>query len=426
MKYSIPYKIIVSHLLTNISLNHKILQSTLLFVSMALSLGSTFLASVVTARMLGPEKYGDLKFIQSIWSLINVLLTFGYLQSGSRLLATIDEKKYSEELVGTVIIIAFLMGIGMMSVVIILSYPIDYFFNTKLKHTLFYLSPLIIVLPLRQALSLVLQSLNKIYYLSLLNVLPTSIYLLIIFIFSKISDLSTGLVLFLQQSTLFIVVFPLFFLLKPSVRSFTSWFTKLKDENKHYGNEVYKGSLASVATSYINRLAIAYWVDNKAVGFYSLALSLVEPLKMIPISVASSSIREFAKSKSISRKIILSTSVISLLAFIGALVFFGDPLSLIYSKDFSVTGQMANFTSVGAILYGFGDFFNRFLGVHGRGKSLKKTAYLVGLINCLGIFILVPLFGAWGAVITSVVVGISYLFFMSISYIKYTHFRSLV
>jgi O-antigen/teichoic acid export membrane protein len=178
--------------------------------------------------------------------------------------------------------------------------------------------------------------------------------------------------------------------------------------------------VAGVATGHLNRLAISYWVDNTAVGFYSLATTLTEPLKMIPGVVGTSSFKEFANQHRISPKVTRATIVASFLAFVAALIFFGKPLSLLYTEAFAAVSPMARVAALGAVLYGYGDFYNRFMGAHGKGAALRNTALMVGAVNVLGFFIFVPLWGAWGAIAANLVVGFVYPGVMYWYYRKYT------
>ena len=201
------------------------------------------------------------------------------------------------------------------------------------------------------------------------------------------------------------------------------WGGEIRKTHRSYGWPVYVGSVAAVATGHLNRLAISYWVDNTAMGFYSLASTLTDPLKMIPGVVGTSSFKEFANQRQISAKVTRATIVASALALVVALIFLGEPLALLYTEAFAAVSPMARVAAVGAVLYGFGDFYNRFMGAHGKGAALRNTALMVGAVNVLGFFIFVPLWGAWGAIAANVVVGFVYPGVMYWYYRKYT--RSL-
>lgn len=335
-----------------------------------------------------------------------------FFHSGGRILAIEEEPENIREIVGTILLVSFIIGICLSIFSAIISKPIDGFFKTNLSRDMILLAPFVFVLSIHAALLLILQGINRIYLLSILNVIPVLFYLLSIFILSNLQLISIVTVLFSTQISYLVVIIFIIVWLQPSFKSTMRWWPVIRENNKTYGGPVYKGSLANVATSYINRLAIAYWVDNTSIGFYSLASSLTEPLKLIPNAVATSSFRSFAKQRKISPKIIFVTIGFSMVTLSIALLFFGQPLSWVYTKNFAPVGALARALSAAAILIGFGDFFNRFLGAHGKGKELRDAAYLMGGVNVVGFLLLVPRWGVWGLVLTSIFAGIAYFLFI--------------
>jgi O-antigen/teichoic acid export membrane protein len=281
------------------------------------------------------------------------------------------------------------------------------------------LSPLIIGTTLRDALVLILQSTNQITLLAAIEFLPSVFYLAALYSISKMTTINSGITLALQQASFLAAVFVIIFFLRPRIGSFRHYFQKIREENKKFGFPVYMGLLATYATSYINRLSISYWVDNTAIGFFSLAATISEPLKLIPNAAAISSFKSFAKQEKISRNIFLFTIISSSLALPAALLAIDPLLSWFYPKGFAAVGSMAKMLAVGAFAQGFGDFYNRFLGAHGKGKSLRNVAYLVGLVNIFGVMFLTPFFGINGAVFTTVLAGLANVTFMFITYRRF-------
>ena len=80
---------------------------------------------------------------------------------------------------------------------------------------------------------------------------------------------------------------------------------------------------------------------------------------------------------------------------------------------------LAYYTSIGAIFHGLGDFFNRFLAAHGKGKQLRNSNFQIGIVNLLGYILLVDIFGVYGAAITRLLAGIVYFSIMLFYYLKY-------
>lgn len=394
----------------------RVLQPLILFGSMIMGMGCTFISSILTARGLGTESYGDTKFIQSLWLLLYLLLSLGLFNSSGRLALIEKNSDEVHDLLGTTILIMVVIGAGISSIVLLTASFIDSVFQMKLAKIVIILSPLAIALPVREGLALLLQSIGKIYSLAMLNVLPSLLYLLGVVLASQSKVLSVSMVLCLQQVTVLVVAGAIIISIRPRFHSVRNWCKKILNENRSYGGPVYVGSLAGVASAQVNRIAISYWVDNRAIGFYSLALQLVEPLRFIPSAVSTSSLREFVRQNKVSRKLLWGTFAMSVVSVCVCLVLFGAPLTWLYSKDFAEAGTMARAATLSAILYGFGDFYNRFLGAHGKGNVLRNAALLVGLANAAGFFLLLPFFGAWGGIVTTILAGAVYFGCMLTSY----------
>lgn len=394
-------------------------QSLVLFSSLIGSMGLSFIGSILTSNILGPAHYGDMKFIQTIWLLLSLVCTFGLFQSGSRVLLLETNESFAKQIIGVILLLALIMGISIGLITAIIAYPIDLFFHTDIASIILIASPLIIGIPLRDAMYLILQSTNQIFLLSGLSFSPPLLYLIGVFVLSKFIILSTGMILAIQQVSLIGVVLVVIVIIRPKVGSFRNLLQKIKEENKRFGFPIYTGSLANTATSYINSLAISYWVDNAAIGFFSLASTLTEPLKLIPNAVATSSYKSFLSQKKVSKKLLGFTLMASSGSFIVAWWFFGRPLSWFYTAGFSTVGSMARVIALGSITFGFGDIFNRFLGAHGLGEKVRNVAYINGLVNGMGFLFLTPFIGVNGAVVTSVLGSFAYLIFMFLSYKRF-------
>jgi len=87
-----------------------------------------------------------------------------------------------------------------------------------------------------------------------------------------------------------------------------------------------------------------------------------------------------------------------------------------YGNEFLPVIELNYLVCFGILLHGMADFFNRFLGAHGKGKLLRNSSFIVGIAT-LGInIILIPKFGAMGAAYTKILSGLVYLLVMLFCY----------
>ena len=71
----------------NMQLSNRKKQVFLLYGSSVVGLLVGVLNSVLNTRVLSPELYGDVRYVQNIISFVSSILLVGYFTSGSRLLA---------------------------------------------------------------------------------------------------------------------------------------------------------------------------------------------------------------------------------------------------------------------------------------------------------------------------------------------------
>ena len=189
---------------------------------------------------------------------------------------------------------------------------------------------------------------------------------------------------------------------------------------KLFGFNVYMGSLFAVGFSQLTGVLISYFAsDNSGVGFYSLAVTIAGPLAFIPNVIATTHYKDFSTSNKVSRKLMLVTLSISCAALLGTVLLVGPFINIFYGSSFAPVIRLTYIVSFGIILNGLADFFNRFLGAHGKGKALRNSAFIVGLGIMILNIILIPLFGETGAAWTTFFSGVIYFMCM------YFYYRSL-
>ena len=121
------------------------------------------IVSVVNTRILGPEIYGNFKFIQSVYSFIAVIISFGFVVTISKLIAEKRNNQIRQELVGSAVIISTVIGIAFVVIMIIFALVQDMFFSVDLKKEILIISPLFFFIPFVLGFENILQGENKIY-----------------------------------------------------------------------------------------------------------------------------------------------------------------------------------------------------------------------------------------------------------------------
>lgn len=393
-------------------------QVVYLYVASLLGLLLGLLSSIVNTRFVSPSDYGDVRYVQNIIQFLASLLLFGYFLSGSRLLALSKSEKESKEIRGGMILILCASTI----VLFILLYLCSLFFgdSPKISH-LFLLSIPVCGFPLfNNYINTTAQGDNHIGRLALSRLLPYLIYIpTAYYIFSSYGASSESLILLqwgIYTFTLLIIIIST----KPRFSNLKRTFSSLNKENKSYGLQLYYGSLAMLATNYIAGISLGYFnEDNINVGFYTLALTVVSPLSMLPSIIGTTYFKEFATMNKIPSKVLKATIVITILTCILYIALIQPLVNLLYSEAYSKVGLYASIMSVGFSIHGVGDMLNRYLGSHGQGRCIRNSSYACGIFKIIGFTLFVYLWDINGALITNILSSSAYFFVLLFYYYRF-------
>ena len=401
--------------------DRKIRQVLSLYLSMVLGIAVGIGVSVVNTRFLGPQRYGDLKFLQNMFTFVVSFLTFGTFVTGSRLLAQREHESRKHELMGNILILASASSLAMIVGLFTFSFFEERLFHNELGRMIRIFSPLLFVFPFNQCLENILQGDNRIYEMSVLRISPRLCYLAGALAFNYFVPLSLHSALGIQLLTHAALILVMIRRLKPSLGKVRRNLSIIWVENRSYGFQVYLGMIFGVATGQLAGLSIGYFTgDNTNVGFYALALTISMPLMMIPSVVGTTFFKDFANRSSIPPKATKVTIVLSLLALATFVLVIKKLVLFLYSSEYIAVVPLAYIVSFGSLCHGFGNYVNRFLGAHGKGRELRNGAILVGVANIAGNTVLVSRYGAQGAAITKLLSGLIFVFAMLYYYKKYT------
>jgi O-antigen/teichoic acid export membrane protein len=379
-----------------------------LYTSMVLGIIIGIIVSVINTRLLGPKQYGDLKFLENLFSFVVTFLTLGVFVSGSRLLALEKNEAIKHQLIGNLLILSSAVSVALIIGLFVFSFFEERIFHNELGRIIRIFSPLLFVFPFQLCLQSIMQGDNRIYELSAFQIGPRILYIIGAISFNYFVHLSLTSALGIQLIALATIILVMIIRLQPKFINIKKNLSIIWQENKTYGFQVYIGTIAGVASGQLGGLSIGYFIDNTNVGFFSLALTIAMPLTMIPNAVGTTFFKDFANRDSIPKKATAVTTVLSICALIFFLLIIKKVILLLYSSEYSAVVPLAYLVSVGCIFHGFGDYINRFIGAHGKGKQLRNGAFAVGVSNILGYIILVYFFGVKGAAITKIISGFIY------------------
>lgn len=382
------------------------------------------ITSIVITKYLGAQGFGDFKFIMSIFNFGIIIFAFGFFQAGNRALVLNNNTQKAKEYYGAELIITSGLFL-IMSFFLVLYALFDSNIQEKqLDKFLLCVIPFGWVFLMSRYFETLFQADNRIRMLGQFRLYPKIGFLLVaVLIYYIFNDLETNrlfVVYGLYLITEVIVYLLIIVKLNVSFKNIKNRFKEIWYYNKTFGFNVYLGSLFAVGFGQLTEILISYFgVDNSGVGFYSLALTFTMPLTFIPNTIATTHYKDFSTSKKIPRKLVLITLGLSLSALVGLWIIVPPFIKCFYGVEFESVILLNFIVSIGVIAYGFGDFYNRYLGANGQGKALRNSSFFVGgcmmLFNCL----FIPRWGETGAAYAKLITGFVYLFVIIYYYLRY-------
>ncbi len=384
------------------------------------------ITSIVITRYLGPQGFGDYKFIQSIFNFAIIIFTFGFFQAGNRALVLNNDKQKAKEYYGAELLITGALFI-VMSVFLVLYALFDHNIQAKqLDKFLLFVIPFGWIFLLSRYFETLFQADNQIRLLGEFRLYPKIGFLiaalLIYFVFAKYDTNRLAVIYGLYLLTEVVVYVIIFFKLKISFKNLKERLQEIWNYNKSFGFNVYLGALFALGFAQLTGILISYFgIDNSGVGFYSLAITFTMPLTFIPNTIATTHYKDFSTSSKIPAKLLWITIGLSAAALVGLWVIVPPFVSYFYGKAFESVIWLNFIVSFGVIAHGFGDFFNRYLGANGQGVALRNASFIVGASTMLFNLLLIPKWGENGAAYARLITG-----FVYICTILFYYLRSLV
>lgn len=374
--------------------------SKVLFAATIGALGLSFAGTVLNAHLLGDEKFGDWKYLQSFVILVSYLVNFGLYSSGGRLVAATNNPDKIKIYKGYLMYFA-LAGLS----VIILSLVIcGLFFPRILSKPLFNMAlvmlPLFIIHPLGFYFEAVYQGQKKLLGLATYRFVPPFLYVLFLYAFQSMSQGSIYYNAILFYATSFVVCMILLKTDSPIFKTGTSEWKDLKAQHKALGIQLYWGGIWSVGVIYLLPILVGFFnIDNKDVGHYSLALSCIMPLSILPSIVGTSNFKAYITARKIPkenfRKVIIACIIMQVV-----LILLIDKIILVFlGEKYMAVAAMIKIGSFGAVLHGFADFVNKFLLAKGESRYMKKVSIAVGIVQLVSSLLLIKLYSSTGAII---------------------------
>ena len=421
---------ILKNLLNRLKQNPKAKQSIGLLIINFSGLPLGVVTSILLAKMLGAEGLGNYNFIFSIFTFSSLIVTLGLFQSGNRALVLNHSKARAKSYYGAMLVIVLLLFTLLSSVLLLYGLMDPNLKNKNLTSTFLAVLPLGLIILSGNYIETLLQADNRIGLISFYRLSSKVLYLLCLISLYLIEGFHENRLLLIAIYS-YCIAYSLSFLLvisklRPSAKRLANRFKEIWLYNKSFGFNIYIGSVFAVGFASLSQILIGYFSPNNgSVGFYALALTFCAPLSLIPNTIATVYYKDFARSPKVPDKMLKFSLLISFMALLLLWLVIKPFVNFFYGEDFKSVITLSYILSIGVLAHGFGDMYNRFLGANGQSIALRNSAFIVGIASTITGFVLIPLFGVYGAVAASLTAGFIYLSAIYSCYLKFISNGSL-
>lgn len=390
--------------------NKTALQTGYAFFSQVFGLLVSFLVVIVVTNEMGEIRFGDYSFVLAIITFYSIFFEFGLLSSLSKMMAQNTNYNKEKELLGLSVFMVALISIAFIVFTFISSIFIQYFFegNTGLLLQKTALFTWAFCLPF--FLQQILKGVNKIEQLSvlfMLNKILSSALLLLLIYWQKLSIENAIIAVSISNIFTFLI-----FIVrtKPNFRNITKHWDSLKQDVKDYGSKKYFSKIIETSTFHTDKLMIGFFSSNVLVGFYNSAMTFANPIGIFGNALSNSKFKDFANKQAIKSKLIKTNLIFTLVAIIGANILGFLVVYFYWGENFLPVTYILPILSIAVGLNALYQPYANWIASNGFGDFIKQKSIYSAFTNILLNLMFIPLWGAIGAGIASLIAeAISYL-----------------
>ena len=195
-------------------------------------------------------------------------------------------------------------------------------------------------------------------------------------------------------------VFVFYFILKPSFIGLKEYYSEIKAAHTEFGFDYYLGSIANQTSFKIDDLLITAWISPVQLGFYAIARVLTAPIGLASTALNNALFKDYSNSKKIPGKVFIYNTGIAVLALLVINLIGEYIIMYVFGTEFLESAEHIFIFSLAFFFMALYQPFN-FLTAKGKGKIVRNTSYAESAVNVMGNFILIPIIGIMGALITT-------------------------
>lgn len=379
------------------------------FISLAISSLVHFLLRVVLGRELGASGLGLYTLVFTIYMFGMQFAAFGIGAALTKYVAEHNENaKKIREFVSSGLIGSFSSGLIMGVLLYLVSnvIAINIFHSPEMAHLLKMTAVCFPFIALQKTALGTLNGLRKMNYFALVNIIQNvSVFALSIILVILFKMNVTGAVLGFVAPTIFVSLFSLYFI-KDFFEVPSKLFDTVSRELSWFGFYVVLTNSVGLILVQIDSLLIGYFMDETEVGYYAVAVVLVQGITLLPSAIqrvttpaiaAYHGKGEYESIRKLIKNTMLKTFLVTVFLSVLLAVFGKFLIGFLFTEEFLPAYIPLLILLIGYTIYALTISVGGALSSIGKVNIAFRISALCALINIALNITLIPKFGIIGA-----------------------------
>lgn len=368
-------------------------QALQLFGTKMLAMLIGFFAMVIASRILGPQGYGDFRFVIAYIALFTIFLRFGVGDSLEYMLGNSKDNKLDNEYIGAGIILGYALGLS----VGIVSLVSGLIIRGNLGNLLILSSPLATFSILNMFIPRISVGTNKISRFSANNLMYYGIFLALILIL----PMDTLKTVYAYLGSVAFSTIAILATFRPKFSNLKANMRKVIGVTKSYGVHVYLGNALDQSTFKIDEMYITYFVGTIYLGYYAVAFLLVSPIVELSVAIANVRYKHFARTEELSKKLLKFNYVWMGASVVGIILARGFLVDIFFGSEYDYAKLIMIPLAIGVFFQGLYQPYVTYYLSRGRGKYVRNRSIYSTIADLVANTVLTPIYGVMGTAVAT-------------------------
>ena len=374
-------------------------KTTLLYIAMLLNVAIGYLITKINSNYLTLAEFGMYSLFITTILFSRVFFSFGLFETIARIVAIEKNPVTIREYYGANLIFTVALGFLLNVAILILSLFFDKIFEIKIANLLFVFSPFVLAILLQIMIQTVLRGLNYIGLLSSYTLLPRLVYILTLIVLLSLRKFTLKSTTSAFLLTLLVVSLVYALLLKPRFNQLMERFSKLLNEIKSFGSNLYLANIFTAFSLYSDKLILAFFISAEQLAYYALAFTLTAPIPYFSNALSTSAFKNFAQYKYIPKRHLYLNFIYVIMISSLLIIFSRYIVVTLFSDRFLPSISPFIILTIAFGLNALSVPYTMFFKAQGKGKEIRNITFFVQILFISTNLVLIPRIGIMGAAI---------------------------